>query len=68
MLKNILFWPAKGGQALPLALSCGRPWPQSFAHCVLRDTHDILMCQGLWLKLYNSDKIWQANENVCIDI
>jgi len=29
IVKNILFWPAKGegGQVPPLALPCGRPWP-----------------------------------------
>jgi len=24
--KNILFWPARGGQGPPLALPCGHPW------------------------------------------
>jgi len=28
--KNILFWPARGGQGPPLALPCGRPCPQVF--------------------------------------
>jgi len=33
--KNILFWPARGGQGPLLALPCGRPWARNPSRVIL---------------------------------